>query len=263
MRIRFPAGATRRLPLPLVPDAFPPEATAGRKTSGATHRDAGDRSPGESARNERLRLARDIHDGILQALTGVALRIETVTRLIGTDPHAAAAQCRSAGEMIAAEQSELRALIRELTASPAPASLADLRADFESLRERLARDWDLRMELTISGQGGLPSDLIGEVRSIVREGLTNVARHAQARTARVTLLLRRGTVRISIVDDGCGFPYRGRFDLAALDTRGIGPASLRGRVSALGGAMVLVTDGTGSSLTITIPTADRNDRRCA
>src|SRR5690242_19472978 len=60
------------------------------------------------ALNERLRLARELHDGLLQALTGLTLQLESASRLVDADPHAALRQLREIQEMIVDRQRELR-----------------------------------------------------------------------------------------------------------------------------------------------------------
>src|SRR5690242_891270 len=63
------------------------------------------------ALNEWLRLARELHDGLLQALTGVTLQLEAALRLVDTDPSGACAHIREIQEMVVDRQRELRAWI--------------------------------------------------------------------------------------------------------------------------------------------------------
>jgi signal transduction histidine kinase len=60
-------------------------------------------------------------------------------------------------------------------------------------------------------------------------------------------------VRIVVADDGCGFPFHGRYDLAALIAHELGPVSLRERVDSLHGDLVLTSRPSGSRLEVTLP----------
>lgn len=75
----------------------------------------------------------------------------------------------------------------------------------------------------------------------------------EATLARVELAMEEGHVRMSVGDDGRGFPFRGRCDLPALTRMRQGPVTLRERVGALGGSLVLESTENGAQLEITIP----------
>ena len=86
----------------------------------------------------------------------------------------------------------------------------------------------------------------------VEQCLSNVLRHARARCVRVNVRVAE-RVWIWIDDDGVGFPYHGRYALADLLHRQVGPASVRDRVAALGGDLVLTSGVSGSRLEIALP----------
>jgi signal transduction histidine kinase len=209
----------------------------------------------DAMREERRRFARNIHDGILQALTGAAMQLEAASRLIETDPRAARACLQVLGDLLASEQRELRTLIQktDLTADTSSVSISELAAVLERIRDRVGRQWSIRIDLTIGGHGRVQRSLADDIFSIVQEGLANVARHARANVARVALSLLRDKVCIKVSDDGCGFPYHGRFDLPGLVARDIGPASLRDRVAARRGTFTLVSGLSGSNLEMSLP----------
>ena len=211
-----------------------------------------------AAQDERLRLARELHDGLLQSLSGTALQLEALSRLIEVDPRTACDRLRGIQQLIAEGQRELRGWIEKLQ-SPAPGSLAssgELAAALEKLRERTEWQWALRIELRVDGRRAVPRLLGDEIYRLVQEALTNIGRHARASLARVAIKLGGGSgpVLIAVSDDGCGFPFRGRFDLAELKRRSIGPKSLRERVGALRGELVLTSELSGSRLQISLPT---------
>jgi signal transduction histidine kinase len=214
---------------------------------------------GDELREERIRLARDIHDGVLQALTGVALQIEAVSRLMTTDPALAHAGCKAVGASIEAEQRELRCLIREWSSTlPSWVSMREAHTLFDDLRHRTAAQWSLHVDMRVGGRGRFERSVLDDAYSIVREALANVGRHAKATVARVVLFAAPDAVRIGVLDDGCGFPFHGRYDLSTLIARNIGPVSLRERVAAARGALTIVSCGAGSSVEVSLPRAARH-----
>jgi signal transduction histidine kinase len=209
----------------------------------------------EAIRDERTRLARDLHDGVLQMLTGAALRLETASGLIDKDPDAARLHIQAVCELITSEQRELRLLIQKLkpAAATSLASVPELGTALEELRDHIGSHGALRIKLVICGRGGIPRTLGDHVYRIVQEGLTNVARHANAEVASVVVGVLFDKLCITVKDNGCGFPFHGRYDLASLIARELGPVSLRERVAALRGQLILNSSVKGSSLEITLP----------
>ena len=215
--------------------------------------------------DERLRLARELHDGVLQSLTGAALQLQAISRLIDIDPKKAQEHLRAVGELIAGEQRELRRWIERLqpSASASIATAADLAAALEKVRERAEWQWGYRVDLSVNGDGTVPRSLGDEIYRIVQEALTNAGRHARTHVvrARVTLGADSDPVRIIVSDEGCGFPFRGRFELSELTARRIGPRSVRERVALLGGELVLTSELAGSQLDISLPRVQHSPRR--
>jgi signal transduction histidine kinase len=214
--------------------------------------------------DERMRLAREMHDGVLQSLMAAVLQLETVSRLIETDPNAAKVRLSDVQRMIGEEQRELRAWTERLdSAMPLlSATAADLAAALGTLRQRLRMRWGLRVELTVDIRGTVSRVLGDEIYRIVQEALNNAGRHARASVAHVGIRLARGRnpMRIAVADDGCGFPFRGRFDLADLTAKQIGPKSLRERVASLGGELILTSELSGSRLEISLPLVEHPRR---
>jgi len=209
----------------------------------------------EAVGNERMRLARDLHDGVLQTLTGVTLQLEAASRLIAADPDAARTRLAEIGDLLATEQRELRTYIgrMQLVGGASLASSADLAAALDKLRQRTGHLSSVRVALKVDGQGGVPRSMGDEVFRIVQEALNNIVRHAHAQSAAVHLTIGFDRVHIDIADDGVGFPFHGTYTLAELAARNRGPVSLRGRVAALRGELVLTSSASGSSLEISLP----------
>jgi signal transduction histidine kinase len=211
---------------------------------------------------ERIRMARDLHDGLMQSLTGAALQLETVRPLVETDPHAVKQQLLEIQRLIAAEQKDLRVQIQDLKASPlgSPEMDSNLAARLEELAERINRHWGIRAETKVKRlTRGIPRPLIQEIYFIVHESLINAARHANASAVRAEVDVEDKRVNITVSDDGRGFPYQGRDDHTALTTLNLGPVTLRERTAALGGSLNIESTSAGTRLEITLPFTPAGD----
>ena len=205
---------------------------------------------------ERLRLARNLHDGLLQSLTGMSLQMAAVRRLLEENLHAARDHLLDIQHLIAEEQRDLRFLVRELKSATFDASRPDfsLIARLEAVSEQIKHQWGLCVELYVKlPEPQLPTELTHEIYYIVHEALVNAARHAGATTVWATIELQPDQVRITVADNGRGFPFRGRYPLSALMSLQLGPVMLRDRVASLGGTLVLDSTAAGSCLVICLP----------
>ena len=204
--------------------------------------------------DERVRLARELHDGVLQSLAGSLMNLEALSRLIDEDPKAARKRLHDIGELIADEQRELRIWISKLkpTTRTSMASSVELAMALETLCQRAETQWGLSVRMTTS-RGMIQRGLGDEVYSLVKEALSNVGRHAHAKCVDVALQITLDRVHITVVDDGVGFPFRGRYDMAILVEKHLGPRSLKERVASLRGELVLHSSLSGSRVEMTLP----------
>src|SRR6266536_3011442 len=204
---------------------------------------------------ERVRLAHELHDGLLQSLTGLALQLQAVSRLLDTDIEAARQRLRDVQALIAVDQRELRTWIGDLSPPPAEAMTTgdELALALQELCRRAKWQWRLSCEVVIDAQASIPRTLGDHIYRIVQEGLNNAGRHAHAQHARAELAVRPDQVNIELSDDGIGFPFHGQYDLARLTAHDLGPRSLRERIAALRGSLVLTTGLSGSRLEISLP----------
>jgi signal transduction histidine kinase len=208
---------------------------------------------------ERVRFARELHDGVLQSLTGLALQLKAVRRLLETNQTArgtARARIAEIENLVGAEQRDLRHFVRQL--KPSPLSRTEVNAALIShlgeLGERIERQWGLRLELTVEPLSRQLSETLAHaVYRLLQETLANAARHGGAKLARVRLAIQGDRLRLEIADDGRGFDFRGRYDLAALNRLRIGPESVKQRVASLSGELVIVSDASGARLEIELP----------
>lgn len=210
-----------------------------------------------AAAQERVRLARDLHDGVLQSFTGIGLRLAALRRLAEDAGGAVAGRLGELQQLLADEQRDLRFLIQELESAPvdedgAPGPLPERLAE---LAARIERTWGLRVTLSIGQVPAAPTgQFTREVYNMVREALINAARHGGASSVAVAVRAGAdGQLAITVADDGRGFPFAGRFSFHELQTRDLGPRTLRARLLALGGELSLDTDGSGARIEMLLP----------
>jgi signal transduction histidine kinase len=201
---------------------------------------------------ERARIARDVHDGFVQSLASLDVGIEVCRRMASKDPEKLDAELADLQRAVKQGYLEARRYLEQLrNRQPHGPDVA------EAVRE-IVRDYrergDLEIELYANAEGVPARHGVGfELLQIVREGLTNVHRHARAHKAQVSVDARDSDFLVIIRDDGRGFPAasaNGNGDLPA----NAAPWSIRERVAALGGRLSLKSrTGGGSEIRITLP----------
>jgi len=208
-----------------------------------------------AATEERVRLSRDLHDGVLQSLTGAALKLETAQRLLDKQPAAARQRLAETQHLIADEQRNLRLFIRDGTLDPLSAVAGDLGLEtrLRLMAQRLEDVWGLRVGIELEELNGAADHLAYDICHLVQEALANAARHAGASAVRVTLAARDGGLDIVVADDGHGFPFQGDFDHETLNARQLGPVMLKERIDSLGGTLAIHSSPGGARLDIRLP----------
>jgi signal transduction histidine kinase len=193
----------------------------------------------EASQKERQRLERNLHDGAQQRLIALALRLSLLERQLGDDPRARE-QLTVAREEIAQSLDELRDVARGL--HPAVLSGHGLTVAVESLAVRAPLPVRLHLEV-----GRLPEPVEVSAYYVVSESLANIAKHAQASVADVSLARADSVLIVEVVDDGVG----------GADTEaGSGLRGLADRVEALGGRLRVWTPlGGGTRVQAEIPCA--------
>lgn len=207
-----------------------------------------------SAAEERIKMARDLHDGLLQTLTGIALQIEILRRLFEKDSRSALRQLGQVQNLIVDEQRNLRQYISNLKPQPifAEPDQHNMSERLHKLAESIQQLWGLKITLTLPKPDTLPK-IPEDIYNVIRESLINCARHAHATHARVTLEAEETRLRIFVSDNGKGFPFEGHYELAELMAFDQGPKSLMERLLALQGQLSLDSGASGAKLTISVP----------
>lgn len=192
---------------------------------------------------ERNRIARDIHDSLGHALTGVNLQMEAVLKLWDQDPIQAKALLQEAKQLGSTSLQEVRQSVATLR-SPVSHSLE---TDIQQLVSGIERRAGLRMMLHLQLQHPLPPEVHTGLYRIIQEALTNICKHAAATQVTLHLHTQPSQVVLDLQDDGQGFDV-------AQNTTGFGLQGMRERATSLGGtAQIQSQPGAGCRLQVTLP----------
>lgn len=203
----------------------------------------------EALAGERERIARELHDGTIQSLFAIGIGLRTV---------GARAPDSTLQKGVQNAVRELDMVIRDLrnyvfglrplalSSRPLGQALEELTRDLEAkTRIRALADVDHMLAAELAPKGG-------DVIQLAREALSNVSRHANARTCRLNLRRDGKTAVLEIQDDGRGF------SVSDVDGAGHGLVNMRERVAELGGnATVEAAPSHGTTVRITIPMTER------
>lgn len=198
---------------------------------------------------ERDRIAKDLHDGVLQSIYGVGLGLEDCLDLVDEDPEEAKEQIERAIESLNGVIRDIRNYIFGLR--PASFQGKTLQQGLADLIKEFQINSLIHADLTIAPT--VPVDIsaaeVAEVLHMVRETLTNVAKHAKATRVRTSVEGDAAALQITIVDNGRGFDVSRRI---GQDHHGL--RNIRERAGELGGYVHLEsTIGEGTRVFIDLP----------
>ena len=207
------------------------------------------KTAGEVAtQEERRRIARELHDRLLQVLASLALRLEACRKNASSPPEEMARELHSMEVITRSSMEDIRRFLSgKEVFSLVPGTLIEkLKEEMEFLRDGLGLNVILESE---PEDLNLSSKVEQELYYILREGLFNIARHSHA--SRVTVLLKETEKIIhgSLEDDGIGFNLP--------ETRsgsGLGLVTMEDRINKLGGKLTIQTSpGKGTTVTFAVP----------
>jgi signal transduction histidine kinase len=195
-----------------------------------------ERSLREALSEQRLQIARELHDIVAHAMSVVAVQAGVGSHLIATRPNEAAKSLRAIEDTARAALSETRSLLSVMRDEDYDLASRSPVPGLDNLRALVQQVADAGQPVTLRVEGrphGLPYSLELSLYRVVQEALTNVVRHA-APPATATVVIRyddNGGVDVEVADDGRGTrSKRG-------DVHGHGLAGMRERVSLLGGEL--------------------------
>ncbi len=195
---------------------------------------------------DRERIGRELHDGIIQSIYAAGLLLESVAAVIPTDPERAQAQLGRVVDNLNTTIQDIRRYIFDLRSDM-------IDDDLQPGIERLLHDFHINTLLETEFEvEGTPRTIHSTARrrhifQIVREALTNTAKHAHARWAKVHLHYGEENLELTISDDGIGMEQ-------LLISKGYGLRNIRERVRLLEGTLRIESAlGAGVTYHLTVP----------
>ena len=186
-----------------------------------------------AAISERERIARDMHDVLGHTLTMIALKADLATKVVGKDRDAAATELGEIAEAARSTLAEVRAVVHGYRSK-------GLDGEVETARDAL-RTAGVAFHVELDDRD-LPRRLEGVLALVLREGVTNIVRHAAATEVRASLSLRDEAVTLTLADNGRGG-----------GAEGSGLAGIRERIEALGGSFSRRTEDQGTAIAVRLP----------
>lgn len=197
---------------------------------------------------ERNRLAREIHDGLTQSLTGVLMQIDAALGYLSEAPHKTREHLERARDWARHSLGEARQAIWALR--PSVPSMAALAAGLRRSATLLTEQAQVQVEVRAEEERPIPPDMGAMLLRIGQEAITNSVRHGRPRHLWIDIQHQAGELRLRLKDDGRGFEPR-----ATLATGGgLGLVGMRERAESLGGQLHIESSpGQGTTLTAVVP----------
>jgi len=192
---------------------------------------------------DRDRIARDLHDHVVQRIFATGLALDRISRSLEATSPEVAARIGERVDELDGTIARIRSSIFELQEADDASAVAVRRRIGEVVRS-VSEGHDLRPVLRVRNEvEDLPPDLVNDVVAVVRELVTNVVRHARA--SRLTVAVTVGdTVSLVVTDDGCGLP--------SIIVRS-GLANLADRAERRGGHMSTTSGDSGTEVSWVVP----------
>ncbi len=198
---------------------------------------------------ERQRIGRDLHDGVIQSIYAVGLMLDDALEVVPADPAGASEKIEHAIESINLTIRDIRNFIFGLR--PEPLDQAGLVEALAAMAEEFRVNTMIDIALEVNGPADfeMPADDTMQMLHLTREALSNVARHARATHAEIRLVANERALELAIVDDGVGFDPTAR--------RGpghMGLGNMRTRAAELGGELLVESAvGRGTRVAVRVP----------
>jgi signal transduction histidine kinase len=206
-----------------------------------------------SIEKAKISLSRDLHDNVLQSLSGASFRLEALRSWIRAG-RPADAEISAIQAQLADEQKSVRLLIHQLRNGRNPEKLIELGKSLEDLVTQLGTQWGIdcctnRPSSAIQ----VPAWMERPIGQMIREAAANAVRHAGATRIECDIQQDEEEVVLSVRDNGRGFALDGKFDEQAVREKGFMPWSIYERAKGLGGSISLFSRATGSQLQVRLP----------
>lgn len=200
---------------------------------------------------ERNRLARDLHDTVKQQTYAARMQLTAAKNLIDSDRMAAVGHIDTALQLNRETQQELKLIIDELR--PAALQGKGLAHALKEYASRWQEHTGIKVETIVSGERSLPLEVEQALYRVLQEALSNIARHAEADTVRLSLSMSPERVTLVVADNGRGF------DVNVISPNSYGLTGMQGRLGEVGGTLnVESTLSAGTTITAEIQSTTKD-----
>jgi signal transduction histidine kinase len=209
-----------------------------------------------AASRERSRLARDLHDGILQSLAAAALQLKMTA---SHSEKKTEDEIDNVRRLILSEQRRIRAFVDGRQPSP-PRQPINLHNAVRRKIEEIEHQWGCRVLIqSVTPQNAtVPNELIRQIEFLLAEAVANAVQHGHASHINIAIERTPNHVQLRIADNGLGLPGTiGTYSQAKLAALGIGPQSICKRITELRGTLSLVSSRNGVELYIDLACDDQ------
>jgi len=196
--------------------------------------------------DDRDRIARDLHDAVIQRLFAVGLSLQGITKSVPSD---------SVSERLMRAIADIDDTIRQIRSSIFELSTtSDVRGSRSNILA-LVRELDpvVGFEVQVGFEGpvdaAVPGHVLEHLLFALREALTNISRHAHATEAQVSVAARANLCTLRVSDNGTGFP-------TAATSSGLGLTNLRRRAEKLNGELEIDSSDSGTTIEWRVPLSD-------
>jgi signal transduction histidine kinase len=202
--------------------------------------------------DERRRITHEVHDGLLQSLATLILRLEACRKQLLDSPQELDRELKSIENDTRSAMKMIRQFLAGKDTRPFPPGMLieKFREDLRFLRDGVGLHVTLETEPEVLSP---PEVVEQDLYYMLREGLMNIIRHSQASRADVVLKQTETEIRGSLIDDGVGFDPS-----VATNDQGVGLPSLKERIEKLGGKLEIKSSpGRGAVISFVLPVATK------
>jgi signal transduction histidine kinase len=202
---------------------------------------------------ERERLARDLHDGVLQGLAAANIHLS-----LSSDraERGIAEQLTQTRQLLSAEQQRIRTFVESSRSrSKALSERVDLAPEVDKLLKHLSQLWACQVHITVEPPDlQVSAETARNMRHFLAEAASNSVRHGKASMIEVAIKAPSNRLHLTVLDNGLGFKdLHGSYSGEELSRRNIGPRSLRTRAEDMRGIITLQTSPSGTKIQVEVP----------
>lgn len=209
---------------------------------------------------ERQRIARDLHDSVVQNLTNVVHKVEICSKLIEVDT----IRCRLELQAMSKSIREIIQNMREVIYDLRPMSMDDIGLDITIERElsKIRNYGTINVSFEIEGESKKLSSVVSlTILRVVQEACNNIIKHARANYIDVRIIYEKEYVEVRIEDDGVGFEVEDIVHLNRKDGSGFGISMMKERIFLLSGELQINSEpNRGTKIIVKVP-VDKEDMK--